>query len=591
MAAMNAATVQPAPSWPVMSLEQAEQLLTAPGTAFEVEETTIRGARMKVWKAAPPTLRDILLMGRNTYGSRTFLVFEDERCDFEAFSRAAIHLAHHLIERGVKKGDRLAILMSNLPEWPVAFFAGVLVGAIVTPLNGWWTGEELEYAFRDSGSKLAIMDKNRFERFSPHLANCPDLEQVIVTRAPGLQHPMASALEQVIGSTNAWASLGDLPLPDVPLEPEDDATIFYTSGTTGRPKGALGTHRGPCTSMYIAGYAGARNYLRRGEAPPTPGPHNPQRRALLSVPFFHVTGCFAVLCRSVWDGAMIALMRRFEPEAAMKLIEKERITAFGGVPTIAWQVIEHPARGRYDLSSVEQVSYGGAPAAAALVRRIKETWPSSEPGCGWGMTETSATFTSHSAQDYVHRPESCGPAPPVCQMKIVDPATGQALPTGEVGELWGKGPTNCKAYWNNPQATDETFVQGWVRTGDLARLDEEGFCYIVDRAKDMIIRGGENIYCAEVEAVLYQHPAVMDAALVGAPHPTLGEEPVAVVTLTRGAQLGEDVGEEEIKAFLRAKLAPFKIPVKVLFHAGTLPRNANGKILKNELKKQFVQAA
>ena len=250
-------------------------------------------------------------------------------------------------------------------------------------------------------------------------------------------------------------------------------------------------------------------------------------------------------------------------------------------------MIEHPNRANYDLSSVEQVAYGGAPAAPELVRRIKEIWPASAPAIGWGMTETSAVFTSQSAEDYQNRPDSCGPAAPICEMKIVDPATSRPLPVGEVGELLAKGPNVVKGYWNNPAATAETFIDGWVRTGDLARLDSEGFCYIVDRAKDMILRGGENIYSAEVEAALYQHPAVMDAALVPIPHRTLGEEPGAVVCLISGSTLTED----ELRAFVAAKVAGFKVPVRILFRTEPLPRNANGKILKNELKKLFAEGA
>ena len=583
---MSEAAVQQAPSWPAMSLAETDRLLTQPGSPFEIEDIVVRGVRMRMWKQAPATLRDLMLLGRGFADGRTFLVFEDERADYEAFTRAAIHLSHALIKRGVRKGDRVALVMSNLPEWPVAFFAAVIAGAIVTPLNGWWTADELEYAFRDCAAKLAIMDYGRYQRFAGHIKNCPDLEDILVTRAQGPLGPNASRLEKIIGPTGAWADLPDRPLPKVKLAPDDDATIFYTSGTTGRPKGALGTHRAPISSVIIAGYAGARSYLRRGEAPPTPGPHNPQRRALLSIPFFHVTGCFAVMCRSIYDGAMIAMMRRFHAEEAMALIEREKITMFGGVPTIPWQVIEDPARAKYDLSSVEQVAYGGAPAAPELVRRIKEIWPSSEPGTGWGMTETSATFTSFGSKDYENRPGSCGPAPPICEMKIVDP-NGRVLPVGQVGELWAKGPNNVKGYWNNPKATAETFVDGWVVAGDLARLDEEGFCYIVDRAKDMIIRGGENIYSAEVEAVLYQHPAVMDAALVAIPHHTLGEEPGAVVTLVAGAAVTED----ELKAYVASKLAGFKVPVRIIFRKEPLPRNANGKILKNELKKLFAQPA
>ena len=278
-------------------------------------------------------------------------------------------------------------------------------------------------------------------------------------------------------------------------------------------------------------------------------------------------------------------MRRWDAEEGMRLIERERVTATGGVPTIAWQLIEHPLRQNYDLSSLESVSYGGAPSAPELVRKIVETFPKSAPGNGWGMTETSATFTSNAGLDYVRRPDSCGPAAAVCEMKIMTVEGDRELAIGEVGELWAKGPMVVKGYWNKPEATAQTFIDGWVKTGDLARIDEEGFCFIIDRAKDMLIRGGENIYCVEVENVLYEHPAVMDAALVGIPHRTLGEEPGAVVTLKPGAE----ATEAELRAFVAERLAAFKVPVKVVFWHETLPRNANGKIMKNELKKVFVE--
>jgi long-chain acyl-CoA synthetase len=268
----------------------------------------------------------------------------------------------------------------------------------------------------------------------------------------------------------------------------------------------------------------------------------------------------------------------------MQIIERERVDATGGVPTIAWQLIEHPARAKYDLSSLVSVSYGGAPSAPELVRRIVEVFPGSAPGNGWGMTETTATFSSHTGKDYEARPDSAGPAAPVGDMQIRDPGDGVTLlPVGKVGELWVKGPQVVKLYWNKPEATAETFQDGWLRTGDLARLDEEGFLFIVDRAKDMLIRGGENIYCVEVENVLYDHPDVMDAALVGVPHKTLGEEPAAVVHLKPGGT----AGEAELRQWVRERLAAFKVPVEVRFWPEPLPRNANGKILKTELKSVF----
>jgi long-chain acyl-CoA synthetase len=302
----------------------------------------------------------------------------------------------------------------------------------------------------------------------------------------------------------------------------------------------------------------------------------------MSIPFFHTTGCHAVLGPSLAAGARLVLMHRWDALEAMQLIERERITSAGGVPTIAWQLIEHPERERFDLSSLESVAYGGAPAASELVRRIREVFPKSAPGIGWGMTETTSTFTGHSAEDYINRPESSGPSLPVGDMKIIDEA-GVTLPVGAVGELCVRGPNVVRGYWGKPEASAQTFVDGWLRTGDLASLDDEGFVTIVDRKKDMLIRGGENIYCIEVEGVLFAHPAVMDAAVIGLPHRTLGEEPAAVVTL----RPGEAIDEPALRAFVAARLAAFKVPVRIVFSPQVLPRNANGKILKAQLRDFF----
>ncbi len=580
---------EPAKSWPVMSIEAAHALLTAPGARFEIEEMPIRGIMTKVWKNAPPTLRDVFQNSR-AFPDREFLVLDDDRATYEGFARATIALARQLQADGVQKGDRVAVVMRNLPEWPVAFFAGVLVGAIVTPLNAWWTGAELEYGLADSGSKVLIVDDERLERLAEHLPKLPDLKVIYAARLTGEPaDPRVRRIEDVIGAVNNWGSLPDQTLPDVELGPEDDATILYTSGTTGRPKGALGTHRNMTSNIGAGGISATRNFLRSGESLPESDPHKiPQRVTLLVVPFFHATGLSATLAPTMNGGGKIVLMRRWDAEPAMRLIEREKVSSTGGVPTIAWQLIEHPARAKYDLSSLVAVTYGGAPSAPELVRKIGETFPGSAPGNGWGMTETTATFTSHLGKDYENRPDSAGPAAPVGEMHVRDPADGATiLPAGSVGELWCKGPQVVKLYWNKPEATAETFVDGWLRTGDLARIDEEGFLFIIDRAKDMLIRGGENIYCVEVENVLYEHPAVMDAALVGIPHKTLGEEPGAVVHLKPGTT----ATESELRAFVRQRLAGFKVPVKVAFWPETLPRNANGKILKTELKKVFAKEA
>ncbi len=575
-----------APVWPVMSVAEAHARLTAAGERFEIETLPIRGVSTRAWKNAPPTLRHVFETGR-TFPDREFLVYEDERATYDAFARAALTLAHRLQADGVRKGDRVAVIMRNLPEWPVAFFAGILVGAIVTPLNAWWTGGELEYGLADSGAKVAIVDDERLGRIAEYLDTLLNLKRVYVSRlSEAAAHPKVAQLEDIIGQTNSWKALPELAAPDVDLAPEDDATILYTSGTTGKPKGALGTHRNMTSNVGAGGISAVRNFLRAGQPLPESDPHKlPQRVTLLVVPLFHATGLSATLGPTMNAGGKIVLMRRWDTEPAMRLIEREKVSSTGGVPTIAWQLIEHPARDKYDLSSLVAVTYGGAPSAPELVRRIGETFPGSQPGNGWGMTETTATFTSHLGRDYENRPDSAGPAAPVGEMEIRDPSDGKTvLPQGAVGELWVKGPQVVKGYWNKPEATAETFVDGWLRTGDLARIDEEGFLFIIDRAKDMLIRGGENIYCVEVENVLYDHPDVMDAAIVGIPHKTLGEEAGAVVHLKPGGT----ATESELRAFVRQRLAGFKVPVKVVFWPETLPRNANGKILKTELKKVFA---
>ena len=569
--------------WPAMSIAAAHSLLTAPGQPFEMETCDIRGIPTRTWKNAPPTLRDVFLAGR-THGDKVFLVHDDERITFEAFARAVLALAAQLTADGVAKGVRVAIVMRNIPEWPVAFFAAQLCGAIVTPLNAWWTGAELEYGLVDSGAKLLLVDAERLGRLIEHLPACRDLTRIYVTRSDEESgNPLVRRLEDVIGTPGTWATLPAGTMPALAIDPEDDATIFYTSGTTGKPKGALGTHRNIVSNIMASACSGARSFLRRGETPPTPDPAASQKGTLLSVPFFHATGCHAVLSPSLFAGAKLVMMRKWDAEAAMALIERERLTSCGGVPTIAWQILEHPNRANYDLTSLESVAYGGAPSAPELVRQITTQFRGATAGNGWGMTETSATFTHHMAEDYANRPDSAGPPVPVCDVKVTDP-DGNIVPVGTVGELWGRGPNVVKEYWRKPGPSAETFVDGWVRTGDLARVDDEGFVFIIDRAKDMLIRGGENIYCVEVENALYDHPAVMDAAIVARPHRSLGEEPAAVVTLKPGSHATAD----ELRAVVAARLAAFKVPVEVRFWDGPLPRNANGKILKSELKKLFA---
>jgi len=572
-------------TWPAVSLAEAHAQLTAPGSPFETELVTVRGRIYRSWKHAPRSNREVLATAR-AYGDRPFLVLGEDRVSFDAFHRAVAALAHELTGQGLRKGERVAILMRNLPEWAVAFYAASACGAIVTPLNAWWTGAELAFGLQDSGARFAFADPERWASIAPLRSGFPELEHIYVARAGGGDLEGADPLEAVIGPPAAWGALADRELPDMEIEPDDDATIFYTSGTTGGPKGALGTHRNMLTNIVGGACAGARVFVRRGEPIPRPDPAAPQQGLLLTVPFFHVTGCFAILSPALHGGRKLVLMRRWEPEAAMRLIQDEQLTGMTVVPTIAWQLLEHPNRSLYDLSSLKNLGYGGASAPPDLMRRIVADLPHAAPGHGWGMTETSALATSHSAEDYAHRPTSCGPPVPVGEVKIMSPEGDGERPVGQVGELWFRGPQVVRGYWNRPDATAATFVDGWVRTGDLARVDEEGFVYIVDRLKDIVIRGGENIYCVEVENVLYDHPAVMDAAVVGRPHPILGEEPVAFVTLKPGAA----ASEAELRGFVAARLAAFKVPAAVAIRREPLPRNANGKILKVDLKRTLSPA-
>ena len=567
------------PDWPARSREECIAILTAPGARFDMETVSIRGVETRVWKNAPQNLRVVAELGR-THGEADFVVYEGERMTYSAWFRATAKLAAELRTRGVGKGDRVALAMRNLPEWPVAFFAVTAIGAICVPLNAWWTGPELAFGLQDSGAKLLICDEERFARVAEHRSECPELETVIVARFDG-EPEGAERLESIIGDVADYAALPEADLPDAEIASDDEATIFYTSGTTGAPKGALGTHRNICTNVMSTGYGAAFAALRRGEQPPAPE----RKCGLLVIPLFHVTACSARMMASVAAGHKLVFMYKWDTVEAFRIIERERVDSTGGVPTIAWQLIEHPDRSQYDLSSIQAIAYGGAPAAPELVRKIREVF-GALPGNGWGMTETMATVTGHSAEDYLNRPDSCGPPVPVADLRIVAEDGTTELPAGAVGELWARGPMIVKGYWQRPDATAETFVDGWVRTGDLARLDEEGWCTIVDRAKDMVIRGGENIYSSEVENVLYDHPAVTDAALIGLPHRQLGEEPAAVVHLAPGME----ASEEELQAWVAGRLARFKVPVRIVFTADTLPRNANGKIVKKDLVRLFPVA-
>ena len=535
-----------------------------PGQPFEIVEQDIRGVRTRTWRNAPSSLRAILDQSR-THGDATFLVYEDERLTFEDHFRAVTAAASWLArEAGVAKGDRVAVAMRNYPEWSIAFWAAAAIGAIVVPLNAWWTGDELLYGLDDSGTKVLLADAERAERLG---GRRPDaLEQIVVARTEGATDGVG--WEDVIGGTGAE-------LPGVEIDPDDDATIFYTSGTTGFPKGAVGTHRNICTNLMNLAVGRAA----RAQA----GPPTTQAASLLSVPFFHATGCHSTLVPAAMFGSKLVMMYRFDPERALELIERERITSFGGVPAMVWKILESPDFDKRDLSSVQSIGYGGAPAPPELVRKIEKLVPKASPGNGYGLTETSSLAIGNGGADYLRKPDSVGRPVPVCEVKVVG-EDGNEVATDELGELWIKGPNVVRGYWNKPEATAETFTDGWLRTGDVGCIDEEGFVYIRDRAKDMIIRGGENVYCAEVEAAIFEHPAVSDAAVIGIPDRVLGEEVGAVVQL----KPGESMTSDDLREHCAQRIAAFKVPVRIWFTDDALPRNPAGKVLKRQLRDELA---
>jgi long-chain acyl-CoA synthetase len=578
----------------VMSVAEADAQLTAPGQMFEMDVVDIFGIPTRVWKNCPPSLRTVLEMSRG-HGGADFLVYEDERTTFDEHFAIAGSIATRLRDRfGLETGDRVSIVMRNLPEWAMTFWGASAAGGVLVPLNAWWTGAELRYGLADSGSAVAVVDAERLERIRPFLGELPDLRAIVVTsedRSPlraetGGPVPIIP-FDELVADVDPAAAL-----PDVALTPEDDATIFYTSGTTGRPKGAVGTHRNICTNLMSLFFINTRTGLRHPRPPVAEGGGSSDPTAyLLSVPLFHATGCHAILVSNTAAGGKLVMMHHWDPERALELIERERITIFGGVPAMAMQVLDSPDFARRDTSSVRSVAYGGAPAPPELVRRIKEHFPGGSPSNGYGLTETSSVTTMNTGDDYVSKPDSVGPPVPVCDVAVVPDdfdgeEPGPDLPHGPdvVGELWIKGPNVVRGYWDKPDATQSSFTRGWLHSGDVARIDEEGFVFIVDRAKDVVIRGGENVYSVEVEAALFEHPAVADCAVIGVPHPVLGEEVGAVIVLRPAA----DVSADALTRHVKERLAAFNAPTHIWFRSEPLPRNPQGKVLKRELRQELA---
>ena len=577
-----------------LSLAEATAQMTAPGQMFETAREVVNGIEMTVWKHAPANLRQILDLSLN-HASDDFLVYEGQRFTFEQHYRVAATLARRLGEIGVAKGDRVAIAARNLPQWVSSFWATMITGAVVVPLNAWWTSDELSYGLSDSGSTVVVVDEERLERLRPHLDDLSYLTTIVVisgdpTRPAQLgdEHERVRivSFDELLGEVDTSATP-----PDVDLAPDDDATMFYTSGTTGRPKGAVGSHRNVITNLMSLFFIGQRATRRFGAGEPGDVRDDPSG-FLLNIPLFHATGCLAVMVVNTAAGGKLVMTHHFDAGEALALIASERLTNIGGVPTIAMQILDHPDFKSFDTSSVRSVSYGGAPAPPELVKRLRAAFPLAQPGNGYGLTETSAAVALNTGPDYVAKPESCGPPVPVCEVAVVPEDFAGEEPTDDlpngpdvVGELWIKGPNVVRGYWHKPEATAASFTKGWLHTGDVARIDEEGFIYIVDRAKDMIIRGGENVYSVVVESAIFEHPDVADCAVVGLPHPTLGEEVAAVIVL----RPGRTIEAEEISRHVALRLARFEVPTKIFFRSIPLPRNPQGKVLKRELRQSLLE--
>ena len=569
---------KPQPSAGHPTCDEALARLTAPGAEYELATETIGGVEYTVFRNLPTSLRDIYDQARQDHGGKDFLVLEDTRLTYSQAHDRAAALAHQLIHRyGVEKGDRVAIGMRNCPEWVIAFMAITSCGAISVSLNAWWSGEELEYGLKDSGARLVFLDRPRYERLADRLP-------ALGVRSIGARWD--DALPQGVADFDeVWQSAAGRPMPDVELTLDDDVTLFFTSGTTGFPKGAVSTHRAVVSALASWGfYAALRIATGTLEAPEEDPEFQPS--ILVPLPLFHVTGSHICLLASFGVGRKVVMMHKWDPELGLDLIERERVTSFLGVPTMTWEMLESPSLPRRDLRSLRAVSGGGAPNPGGMVERLQERLPDQHWAIGWGMTETNAGGTSHADEDLIDRPDSCGRPAPIVELKVID-ADGNELPPGEKGELVMKSPTNMRCYWRQPEATAETIRDGWLHTGDIAEIDEEGYVYIRDRQKDMVLRGGENIYCAEIERVVYLHPAVFEAAAFGVPDPRLGEE-LAVVVMPRP---GADLDPEAVRAHVAGHLARFKVPRYVWLQDEQLPRGATEKIDKRALRDRMLREA
>lgn len=560
----------------VTKMAEATAQLTGPGAPWELETRTIDGVEYRLYKNAPKTLPELINVAR-AHGDKEFLIFGNERWSFNDFFARVDALADVLQHRfAIRKGDRVAIAMRNYPEWMAAYAAIALTGAIVVPLNSWGQTDELVYGMRDSGARVVFCDQRRLDYIADQLASL-DVDAIVA-------RPDAAALPARAHDFNALVASVASPQPDaVTLDSEDTAQIMYTSGTTGKPKGAESSHRAICQAIFnfeFGGIASAMTnpgpigaMLQKGFAP----------KVMLGVPLFHVSGCYSVFLLSLRAGRPIYIMYKWDVEAALRAIEQERITMVSAVPTMLWEMLNSPLWSKYDTSSLFSIGAGGAAQPPKMPEKIREKVRDGFPGTGYGMTESNATGFAVTGAAYEHKPLSGGLRSPIVDVRICDD-NGNELPMGAHGEIWLRSPTVVKGYWNKPEASAETFRDGWLITGDIGYVDDEGYIFLTDRAKDMIIRAGENIYSVEVEACVLMHDDIAEAAAFGLPHESLGEELAIAVTLRATGTLDENA----IRSHVAAHLAGFKVPTHVFIHHEPLPRNATQKVLKKSLKQHYA---
>ena len=565
----------PSAAPPKMELAAAVAEVTAKGQPYETATERIRGVEFTVFANAPSNLRALYESGL-AHAEKDFYVYQDERYSYQRMWDLAAQCANRLRERGLRPGDRVGVALRNYPEWIAAFMGITSAGCVAVAMNAWWSGEELEYGIEDSGLKLLFADVERSERLLDRLARLAVELVTVRHQQPG--HPTWE--EFVDGAATT--------MPEDPIAPEDNATILYTSGSTAHPKGVLSTHRAIANALLGWECGGAIAMAMNPQMGAAVGRSAPQPEhppaVILTVPLFHVTGLVVQLLSSFRRGRKVVGMYKWDVGEALKIIEAERITEFNGVPTMAWELVQSPERAKYDLSSLRSAGGGGAPMAPEHARQIDKTIAKGAPGTGWGMTETQGLATTIGGAAFLERPRSCGRAvPPIVQVKAVKENGEDAQPF-ETGELWIHGVMNFSEYWNKPEATAESLTDGWVHTGDVGHLDDEGYVFITDRLKDMVLRGGENIGCQEVEAVLYNHPAVQEAAVFGVPDERLGETLAAVVA----AKSGRALEPSDVQAFVAEHLAKFKVPDHVWVRTERLPRIASEKIFKRGLREEAI---